>query len=76
MNKYIRMGITAFKFFIWGGKSAVLRSEISFYGDPLSARIYTMRALFLYCGPKYPSITCAYSEQHSQYRSVVVVQAD
>ena len=33
MNKCIRMGITAFKFVIWGGKSAVLRSEISFYGD-------------------------------------------
>ena len=29
----IRMGLTAFKFVIWEGKSAVLRSEISFYGD-------------------------------------------
>ena len=33
MNKCIRMGITAFKFVIWGGKSAVLRSQITFYGD-------------------------------------------
>ena len=31
MNKCIRMGITAFKFVIWGGKSAVLRSQITFY---------------------------------------------
>ena len=31
MNKGIH--VTAFKFVIWGGKSAVLRSEISFYGD-------------------------------------------
>ena len=31
-NRYV-LGITAFKFGIWGGKSAVLRSEISFYGD-------------------------------------------
>ena len=27
------LGITAFKFVILGGKSAVLRSEISFHGD-------------------------------------------
>ena len=26
-------GITAFKFGIWGGKSAVLRSQITFYGS-------------------------------------------
>ena len=26
-------GITAFKFGIWGGKSEVLRPEISFYND-------------------------------------------
>ena len=32
MNKCIRMGITAFKFVIWEGKSAVLRSQITFYG--------------------------------------------
>ena len=29
----IRMGITTFKFVIWGGKSAVLRSQITFYGS-------------------------------------------
>ena len=29
----INYGITAFKSVIWGGKSAVLRSEISFYSD-------------------------------------------
>ena len=33
MNKCIRMGITAIKFVIWGGKSAVLRSQITFYGS-------------------------------------------
>ena len=33
MNKCIRMGKTAFKFVIWGGKSAVLRSQITFYGS-------------------------------------------
>ena len=33
MNKCIRMGITAFKVVIWGCKSAVLQSEILFYGD-------------------------------------------
>ena len=27
------MGITAIKFVIWGGKSAVLRSQITFYGS-------------------------------------------
>ena len=27
------MGITAFKIVIWGGKSAVLRSQITFYGS-------------------------------------------
>ena len=32
MNKCIRMGITAFSFVIWGGKSAVLWSQITFYG--------------------------------------------
>ena len=31
MNKCIRIGITAFKFVIWGGKSAVLQSQITFY---------------------------------------------
>ena len=30
MNKCIRMGITAFKFVTWGGKSAVLRPQITF----------------------------------------------
>ena len=33
MNKCIKMGITAFKFVIWGGKLAVLQSEITFYGS-------------------------------------------
>ena len=33
MNKCIRMGITAVKFVIWGGKLAVLWSQIMFYGD-------------------------------------------
>ena len=28
------MGITAFKFVIWGSESAVLRSPITFYGSP------------------------------------------
>ena len=27
------VGISAFNFVIWGGNSAVLQSEISFYGD-------------------------------------------
>ena len=31
MNKCIRMGTIAFKFVIWEGKSAVLRSQITFY---------------------------------------------
>ena len=29
----ITQGITVFKFFIWGGISSDIRSEISFYGD-------------------------------------------
>ena len=33
MNKCIRIGITAFKFVIWGIKSAVLRSQIMVYGS-------------------------------------------
>ena len=33
MNKCIRMGITAFDSVIWGGKSTVLRSQITFYGS-------------------------------------------
>ena len=33
MKNCIRMGITAFKFVIWGGKSAVLRLQIMFYGS-------------------------------------------
>ena len=38
MNKCIRMGITAFKFVIWGGKLAVSQSQITFYGDALILR--------------------------------------
>ena len=33
VKKYIRMGITIFKFFIWGGISSNIRSEIMFYGS-------------------------------------------
>ena len=33
MNKCIRMGITTFKFVIWGGKSVVLLSQITFFGS-------------------------------------------
>ena len=33
VKKYIRMGITIFKFFIWGGISSDIRSEIMFYGS-------------------------------------------
>ena len=33
VKKYIRMVIIVFKFFIWGGISADIRSEILFYGD-------------------------------------------
>ena len=33
MLKYIRMGLTIFKFVIWGGISLEIRSEIMFYGD-------------------------------------------
>ena len=29
----ITLGITVFKFFIWGGISSDIRSEILFYGD-------------------------------------------
>ena len=32
-KKYIRMGITVFKIFIWGGISSNIRSEIMFYGS-------------------------------------------
>ena len=32
-NKCIRMGITIFKIFIWGGMSLVIWSEITFYAD-------------------------------------------
>ena len=33
LNKCIRMGITAFKCVIWGGKSTFLWSQITFYGS-------------------------------------------
>ena len=33
MQKCIRMGITIFKIFIWGGMSLDIRSEITFYGS-------------------------------------------
>ena len=33
VKKYIRMGITIFKFFIWRGISLDIRSEITFYGS-------------------------------------------
>ena len=33
VKKYIRMGITIFKFVIWGGISSDIRSEIMFYGS-------------------------------------------
>ena len=33
MKKCIRMGITVLKIVIWGGKTSVLRSQISFYGS-------------------------------------------
>ena len=36
LQKCIRMGITIFKFFIWGGISLDIRSEITFYGSALS----------------------------------------
>ena len=32
-SKNIRMGITIFKYFIWGGISSYIRSEIMFYGN-------------------------------------------
>ena len=33
LQKCIRMGITIFKTFIWGGISSDLHSEIKFYGS-------------------------------------------
>ena len=33
LQKCIRMGITIFKIFIWGGISSDIRSEITFYGS-------------------------------------------
>ena len=33
LHKCIRIGITIFKFFIWGGISSDIRSEIMFYGS-------------------------------------------
>ena len=33
LQKYIRMGITIFKIFIWRGISSDIRSEITFYGS-------------------------------------------
>ena len=33
VKKHIRMGITIFKFFTWGGISSDIRSEITFYGS-------------------------------------------
>ena len=33
VKRYIRMGITIFKIFIWGGISSDIRSEIMFYGS-------------------------------------------
>ena len=32
----LNKGITVFKFFIWGGISSDIRSEILFYGDALA----------------------------------------
>ena len=38
LQKYIRMGITIFKIYIWGGISSDIRSEIMFYGSaPVSS---------------------------------------
>ena len=48
-KKYIRMGITIFKFFIWGGISSDIRSEILFYGDA----DLNMRNDWLYGLPAY-----------------------
>ena len=36
----IRMGITIFKMFIWGGISSVIWSEITFYGSAENFRPY------------------------------------
>ena len=33
LQKCIRMGITIFKIFIWGGITSDIRSEITFYGS-------------------------------------------
>ena len=33
LQKYIRMGITIFKIWIWGGISSDIGSEITFYDD-------------------------------------------
>ena len=41
-------GITAFKFVIWGGKSGVLRLEISFYGDADNAVIPILMHVFIF----------------------------
>ena len=39
LKKYIRMGITIFKFVIWGGISSDIRSEM-FYGDASFSTVY------------------------------------
>ena len=36
LQKCIRIGITIFKIFIWGGISSDIRLEIMFYGDTLA----------------------------------------
>ena len=40
MNNVNNYGITVFKCYSWGGISSVIRSEILFYGDMISDRIY------------------------------------
>ena len=38
LHRSTRIGITVLKIVIWGGKSSVLWSEISFYGDAQRSR--------------------------------------
>ena len=37
MNKRIRMGLTVMKIVIWGGKSSILWSQITFYGSAVAS---------------------------------------
>ena len=66
MQKCIRMGITIFKFFIWGGISSDMHSETRFTA-PLPRRRKTI----------FPTVTCNFGRGHyEEYSCEFVLNLD